>query len=1080
MHCQNCGASNATGHRFCKRCGAALPVNCPSCSVPNNPDANYCGECGCQLPAAPEERKRVTVLFADIKGSTELIQGQERDPEQVKRILAPVVRIMSGAAERYGGRVDRVPLGDAIMAVFGAPQALEDHAVRACLAALSLQDGVRRWNEAQLRSGNQLEYQVRVGVSSGEIVTSDRQADGPYGEATILASRMEGLAAPGKILLTNSTWRLATGFVRAVSLGPQAVRGKRDMLEVFELEGVAARTRFNARQNQGLTQFVGREAELDLLVRALRRAEAGEGQVVVITGGPGVGKSRLIHHFLHLGAASNATVLETSAEPYDRDSVYLPIANLLRSQLNVLPNDPATAIQEKLETILLPRADLLEAASALLDLPASKSAEWRDLDPVQKRRRIGEAVRELILNARRPSALVVVIEDLQWLDEDTNALVADLIDQVRSLPVLLVLSSREPAKPQGRHCRILHLDALQPLRALELLTHLVGDAPEIEPLRAVVLQRTDNRPTPLFLEETVSSLIEQGVLQGQPGRYHIAGDIEALEREVPHKVEEVLAVRIDRLGREHKKVLETASVIGMEAPLDLLGAVTNLDVERLLANLSELEAADLMYESLSSGQSEFRFKHTLTREAATSRIPHSERMMLHARTVEAIETLYQHRRDEWIDRLADHASRAHLPDKAYGYSAEACRRAIERSANRHAVTFFEKSLSALRSLPDDHDRRRNEIDLRLIALNALLPLGEQDKIGQLLLEAKNLAGSIGDAHRLAKVEVVLTLFLWEAGSHQAALESGAAALQLATQNGLERVSLAARLHIGIVHHALGDFRQTLALHQPVLEELIADGLEKRRFNWAAYPSVITRAFCADSCIGLGDFDQAAAFIREGQALTQEIGHPYSRTMIDTVCGRLHLARDEPAIAAAVFDDAQRRCRDDEVHTMLPAVIAGLGTALARAGRAPEAVRVVQSALDQHTYRKAGNPALYYLLMAIGEAFNAMGDTHRALEMAERAEQLARRHGESAHLAHALHLLGAIHASRDPAAAQRAYIEARDCAVQHYMRPLVAACWQGLAEVQRRLGCADADLTLDKARRLFLELGLPTRAEQALL
>ena len=1076
VHCQSCGTSNTSGHRFCKRCGAALPTFCPFCSLPNNPDASYCGQCGGRLPVAPAERKRVTLLFADIKGSTEMIQG--RDPEQVKQILSPVIRIMSAAAERYGGRVDRIPLGDAIMAAFGAPQALEDHAVRACLAALSLQDSIRRWNEAAQRSDGQLEYHVRVGLSSGEVVTGDRLVDGQYGEATILASRMESLAAPGKILLTKSTWLLAKGFVRAVPIGPQRVRGKDDSVEVFELEGIEARTRFNARQNQGLTQFVGRDAELDLMGKALRRAGTGDGQVVTVIGGPGIGKSRLIHHFLNLGMAREATVLETSAEPYDRESVYLPIANLLRSQLNVLPSDPASEIYARLESKLSSRADLLEAAAALLDLPIKASGGWRDLDPVQKRRRIGEAVRELILMSPRPSVLVLVIEDLQWLDEGTSALVADLIEQVRNRPVLLVLSSRDAVLSEGRHCQILRMDALETLRAQELLTHLVGDAPEIDRLRAAVFRRTDDRPTPLFLEETVSSLIEQGVLQGVPGRYHLAGDLEALERDIPHNVEEVLAVRIDRLAREHKEVLETASVIGMEAPLELLAAVTNRDVGPLLRILSELEAADLMHESLTSGRSEFRFKHTLTREVTATRIPIAQRQDLHARTVLAIEALYGQRRDQWIDRLAEHASRANLPEKAYAYFAEACRRAIEHSANRHAVTIFERSLAALKELPGNDERTRKEIDLRLLALNALLPLGEQEQIAELLFKAKDLAMSVGDAHRLAKVEVLLTLFLWETGLHQAALESGAVALRIATEKNLDHVSLAARLHIGIVRHALGEFRQTLALHRPVLDELIAAGLEKQRFSWAAYPSVITRAFCADACISLGDFEQADALIREGLALTEEIGHPYSRTMIETVRGRYHLARDEPIVATQIFEDAERKCRDDEIHTMVPAVIAGLGTALARSGRPGDAVGILKDALDRQTYLRAGNPAKYFLLVALGEAQGIVGDVDEALETIGQAEQLARRNDEMAHAAQACYLLGTIQARRDPMAAERAYLLARACAERLEMRPLEADCWWGLAELERRLGRPDAHLTLDRARALFVQLGLNHRGQPA--
>jgi len=1087
MYCQNCGTWNASDHRFC-RCGVALSIHCGSCGSPNHPDASFCVSCRGTFPEATEEQKRATVLFADITDSTGLslntapqahdIGGQEIDPGQVKGIYTPVVRIMRAAVARYGGVVDPRPRGDGVMATFGAPQAIEDHAVRACLAALSLQDGVRRLNEEQRQSGRPLAYQVRVGLSSGQVLTSDTQTDGPTGEAPIIASRMEDLAQPGTILLAESTWRLVRGHVRTVPLGAQTVKGRREAIEVYQLEAVEARTRFNARQNQGLSQFVGREAERDLLARAMQRAAAGDGQVVTITGGAGVGKSRLIHHFLRLGTTKGAAILETCAEPYDRDSVYLPVANLLRSQLSVVPSDPSSAIQAKLEAALSEKRHLLPAACTLLDLPLSREfSEWREFDPAQRRRRISDVVRELVLEAPRPSTLVLVIEDLQWLGADARAIVDELIAQVRHRAVLLVLSMRDQTEAQGAHCQILELQPLEPLRAHDLLRHLVGDAPTMEPLRTLVLRRADERPTPLFLEETVSSLVEQGVLQGTPGQYALVGDLAVVERKIPHKVEEVLAARIDRLTRDQKRVLDAASVVGMAAPLELLGKITGQDVGPLLRILSELQTADLMYESMTYGQPEFIFKHTLTREVAATRIPLDRRQQMHAQVVNAIESLYEGRREEWIDRLADHACRAGLWAKAHGYCADACRRAIERSANRQAVSFFEKGLEALAALPDEIEQWRAEIDLRLMGLTALLPLGEQELVAEQLHEAKELALSLNDAHCLAKVELQSTLFLWETGSYKAALESGATALSLAASHGLDRIHQAARVHVGNVHHALGEFQKARDLHQSVLDELIAAGLEKRRLSWSAYPAAVTRAFCADCCINLGDFERAAAMLRAGKALTDDIRHPYSRTLIETTAGRYHLALGEPAAAMAILEEAERRCREDEVHTMVPSVVSVLGTALARSRRTDEALRLLERALDDRIYLKAGNYNFYYLLMAIGEARWLGGHLDQALDAVGQAEQVARRNGERAHLAQSLYWLGVIHAHRTPSVAEHFYLEARDLAEQSFMRPLVADCWFGLADVDRRLGRSEGAGKLEEALTRYQVLGLGNRARQ---
>jgi len=1078
MHCQSCGASNAEDRRFCRRCSSALPVRCAFCSFANNPGANFCGSCGIPLPRAPEETKRATLLFADIKGSTELIQGS--DPEQIKAILAPVVRIMKAAAERYGGHVDGHPLGDAIMATFGAPQALEDHAVRACLAALSLQDSVRRWNAEQAPI-NKREFHVRVGLSSGEVVTSFHQNEGSYGEATVLASRMESLAGPDRILMTSSTWLLAKEFVHAMPLGSHAVQGMKEPLEIFQLENAKARTRFNARQNQGLTQFVGRDEEIGVLAKAFGRSAAGDGQVVMVTGGPGIGKSRLIHHFLQLDIARTATVLETTAEPYDRNSVYLPLTNLLRSELSVAPSDPAYEIRAKLEAKLSGREDLLPAALVLLDLPVAREfVAWHDLDPAQKRRRIGEAVRELILKEPRTSTLVLVVEDLQWLDEDTRALVDEFVDEVKNRAILLVLSSRERITPQAPHCQTLDVRSLEPPRASELLMHLVGNGPEAEQIRSFVFRHGGEAPSPLLIEETVSALVERGVLKGEPGLYRLCGDLREFEDAVPHRVEGVLAARIDRLSRDQHAVLGTASVIGMEAPLELLSRVAAVDVERLLRILNELEGADLMYESLTYGQPEFRFKHMLTRDVAAASIPPSRRKDLHERTMLAIESLYQHRRHEWIDRLADHAVRAERHEKACHYCREAGLRAVERWANRQALSFFEKSLAALARMPDDADRKKLEIDVRLLALNALLPLGEQEQVARSLEQAKRLALEVNDPHRLAKVETQLTLSLWESGSHQQALESGDIALRIATERGLNQVIMAARVQIGIVHHALGGFRQSLTEHQAVLDELVAGKLERRRFGWAAYPSIITRAFSADCYLSLGEFDHAVRPLREGSELSEELGHPYSWLMMQAVRGRYYLMHDDPAAALQVLEQAERTCREEEVHTMIPSVVAGLGVACARCGFTDRAIELVQDALDQQIYRKAGNYTRYYLLTAIGEAHLIAGNVDAALARATEAERLARRNAEGAHLAQALHLIGQIHARRDPARAEQAFLEARMRADRHGMTPLAADCWLGLAEIDRLLGRVEAAQRFARAKALFLNLGLTHRAQLASL
>ncbi|MGC4081527.1 MAG: hypothetical protein QM736_05265 [Vicinamibacterales bacterium] len=466
---------------------------------------------------------------------------------------------------------------------------------------------------------------------------------------------------------------------------------------------------------------------------------------------------------------------------------------------------------------------------------------------------------------------VLLVEDLQWLDDDTRGLIDELAEDVKERRVLMLLSTREAAGESGGHRHTVHLDALDTRGASELLSALVGDAEAGERIRRTVIERADGQPTPLFIEETVSALAEHGALSGRPGAYQLSGDIELLAREIPESIEAVLAARIDRLPRAHKDVLEAAAVIGMESPVELLGRVSRTPLERLLPLIRDLEVADLMYESLTYGQPEFRFKHTVTREVTATRIPSQRKQELHARTVDGIEQLYAQRRLEWIDRLADHASRAGLRREALGYYVEACKRALERSASRQAVVCAEKGLDLLGAMPSSSETVLGEIDLRLLALNALLPLGEMERIADVLGRARDLATSADDPRRLAKVEVQFALYFWEAGRHDDALRAGTTALNLATAYDLPHVGRSARLQIGIAYHALGDFSRSLAYHRAVLDELSSGGADRGR--WAADPVVVALAFSADSYLSLGDFAGAAAVIRDGDARATTLRDP---------------------------------------------------------------------------------------------------------------------------------------------------------------------------------------------------------------
>ena len=669
------------------------------------------------------ERKQVTVLFADLKGSMELLA--DRDPEEARQLLDPVLERMIEAVHRYEGTVNQV-MGDGIMALFGAPIAHEDHAVRACYAALRMQETVTRYGDEMQRSHG-VPVQIRVGLNSGAVVVRaiDSSLHMDYtavGQTTHLAARMEQMAKPGSVLTTGETLRLAEGFVQVKALGPVAVKGLADPVEVFELVGAAStRTRLQAFAARGLTRFVGRQAEFEALRQALERAGTSHGQVVAVIGEPGVGKTRLVYEFIRSHHTHGWLVLESSSVSYGKATAYLPVRDLLKAYFQIDDRDDGRKIREKLTGKLLTLdatlGPTLPAFLTLLDVPV-EDRHWQDLDPTQRRQRTLEAIKGLLLRESQVQPLLLVFENLHWIDAETQAVLDSLIDSLPTARLLLLVNYR-PEYQHGwgnkTYYTQLRLDPLPTASAEELLQALLGDDPSLVPLKRLLIERTEGNP--FFLEESVRALVETGVLVGERGAYRLAKPLDSLQ--VPATVQAVLAARIDRLPPEEKRLLQTAAVIGTEVPFALLQAIGELSEEELRRGLGHLQAAEFLYETSLFPELEYTFKHALTHEVAYGSLLQERRRALHARIVEASERLYADRLTEQAERLAQHAFRGEVWDKAVAYCRQAGTKALARSALREAVACFEQALAALTHLPESRATQEQAIDLRFDLRNAL-------------------------------------------------------------------------------------------------------------------------------------------------------------------------------------------------------------------------------------------------------------------------------------------------------------------------------------------------------------------------
>jgi class 3 adenylate cyclase/tetratricopeptide (TPR) repeat protein len=1018
------------------------------------------------------ERKHVTVLFADLKGSMELLA--DRDPEEARQLLDPVLTLMMDAVHRYEGTVNQV-MGDGIMALFGAPVAHEDHAVRACYAALAMQDAIGRYRE-EVRRTHGIEVHIRVGLNSGAVVVRaiDSSMHMDYtavGQITHLAARMEQLAPPGTIRLTADTLRLAEGWVQATPLGPVPVKGLPAPVEVFELVGAGpARTRLQALAARELTPFVGRQVELAVLHQALEQAGAGHGQVVTVIGEPGVGKSRLFHEFTHAPRTQGWHLLESRSTPYGQVTPYLPVIDLLKAYFQLEERDDGQRIREKLTGRLLTLDPALGATLltflGLLEVPVEDAA-WQTLEPSQRRQHTLDSLKRIFLLESQVQPLLLVVENLHWIDAETQAFLDGLVESLPGARLLLLVNYRpeyQHSWGQKTYYTQLRLDPLPPASAEALLQNLLGDDASLEPLTQRLIEHTQGNP--FFLEESVRTLVETQVLLGEPGAYRLARALPSIQ--VPATVQAVLAARIDRLAPEEKSLLQTAAVIGTEVPLALLQAVAEAPEEPLRLGLTHLQAAEFLYETRLFPELEYTFKHALTQQVAYETLLREQQRGLHARIVEALEALAGGGIAEQVERLAHHALRGKVWDKALVYSRQAGEKALARSAHREAVGYFEQALGALPQLSEQHDTREQAIDLRLALRSALYPSGDAGRILAVLREAEFLAEALNDHHRLGQVSDFLSNHFYHEGAYDQAIAATQRAITLATASGEVVLHARANLRLGRVYLAQTDYRRAIDCFGQTVA-FFEGARRHERFGHVNLPAVTSRANLAWGHAELGMFAEGRVLGEEGLRIAEAAAHPADLMFAYYGIGLLFLLQGDLPQAVPRLERAVGICQDADLPGWFPRMAAPLGAAYTLAGRVADAVPLLTQALAQTIATdRVDFQALCRL--PLGEAQLLAGHLEEAHTLAKRALTHAREHQEWGHEAYALRLLGEIAARREPpetALAEAHYQQALALAEELGMRPLVAHCHRGLGTLYAKIGHrAEARAALSAAAELY--------------
>jgi len=941
MQCGSCGAENPAAMKFCGNCAAPLRNLCPKCGFDNPAGFKFCGQCAAPLTSArpapastpsaspPErksaataaqaadplegERKTVTALFADIKGSMDLME--DLDPEEAGAIVDPAIRRMIDAVHHYDGYIVQ-STGDGIFALFGAPLAHEDHPQRALYAALKMQDEMHRY-AAELRVAGRPPIEIRIGVNTGEaVIRSIRTGDAsteytPIGHAVSVASRMQALAPSGSIVIAAETQKIVAGYFELKPLGPARIKGASEPIEVYEVTGLGPlRTRLHRSASRGLSKFVGRAAEIDQMKRVAELARAGHGQIIAAVAEAGVGKSRLFYEF-KLISQSGWLVLEAFSVSHGKASAYHPVIDLLKNYFRITDSDDDRVRREKItgRVLALDRAleDTMPYLFALMGVGKDNlgggspkdSADWledqsrfweQSLDRLQaltasdgtslegmdqgiRRARTRDAIKQLLLRESLNQPMMIIFEDLHWIDDDSRGVLDGLADSIGTARILLMVNYRPEYHHQWANKTYytqLRLDPLGPETSGELLSGLLGDAAELKPLKEIIVRRTQGNP--FFIEEMVQVLFDEGVL-ARNGAVKLAKPLSSVR--VPATVKGIIAARIDRLASAEKELLQTLAVIGKEFPLGLVRHASGKSNAVLAPLLSNLQLGEFIYEQPAAPEPEYVFKHALTQEVAYESVLAERRKAIHERAAAGIEAIFAAQLDDHLDQLALHYSRGGNVPKAIDYFERAAGRDRARSAYEEAIRHLSAAIDLVMTLPDSPDRARREIVLRVAYGMAFVTIHgfAAPEIEQQARRSHELLKQAGESPEMLVLMSTLREVDSSRGHFKSAAQIGSRMLAIAEQTGSEDAIAAACAGIASTEVWRGKFQDARAHFERALATYDRD-IE----SYLPLPGVAVipgRCLLSWALWALGYPDQAKRRIDEVQALARRLGRPYS-------------------------------------------------------------------------------------------------------------------------------------------------------------------------------------------------------------
>jgi tetratricopeptide (TPR) repeat protein len=877
-------------------------------------------------------------------------------------------------------------------------------------------------------------------------------------------------------LLTRNTLALAEGFVLVAPVGAVPLKDVAEPVEAFELKGVSSRMRIHALAARGLSKFVGRQDEIERLGRAAAQAKSGRGQGVALVGEAGVGKSRIILELARSLYREGWLVLEASSLSYGKATSYRPLIELLSRYFGIQGRDDEPRVRANIARKLLALADEKLFAQIPLFVGAfgigAKGDAWQNLTPPERQNQLFDALKRLLVRESQNQPLCVIFEDLHWIDEETHAFVEMLLQSIPAARMLVLANHRPEYENRwaGKsYFSQMRIDPLPPASADELLDVLLGGDAELYSIKLPLIKATQGNP--LFIEESVRSLTESGVLDKSSGQWRPVGSIPA--DFVPRTIEALLAARIDRLQSGLKEILQCAAVIGDDIPYALLEAVTGLAPAELGRGVRALLAAEFLYEKELFPEVQYTFKHSMTREVAYASLLRERRVVLHAHAALALASLMAGRLDELVERLAHHAERGQLWDKALDYLRRAGAKAYFLYANGEAAGYFERAIGVLRHLPETRATLEQTVDLHFELRNALLPLGETQRTLKSLQEIEPVLAALNDGTRSARYAAFRCNHHFLAGEQRRAIEFGELGLRFARERGDRVVEGELLYRLGQSYSALGEYRQAIALLESSLE-LTVDEHERSRFDPFVIPSVVNRTWLAGALVERGDFAAGMRHAKRALEIAENAQHPLSEVLGWLSVGNVLARKGELEGAVAAMERALDLCDRWLLRVWRPRLASILGVTYARTGRVAEGLKLAQQAVADAERMglivdKAG------LLVRLGQASLIAGRLDEALTLGERAVEMAVAHDAKGDEAWARFLIARACWASDPQNLDESTKQldiALRLALTCEARPLTAHCQQVLGGIHGQRGDAEkAGILIVAANASYTELGM---------